>query len=109
MSDTMRTAAHWLAAALTVAGLLLLAKAWLDYAITEIAITDRRVIYKRGLIRRLTAEMNIDKVESVVVNQSVLARLLQFGEIDLRGTGGGIEGIADLADPLRFRSAITAR
>ena len=43
---------------------LIAIKEWLEQWITEIAITDRRVIYKTGLIRRQTAEMNMDKIES---------------------------------------------
>src|SRR5262249_30651031 len=39
---------------------------------TEIAVTDRRVIYKAGVIQRHTAEMNMDKVESVLVDQCPL-------------------------------------
>jgi hypothetical protein len=46
-------------------------KEWLEQWITEIAVTDRRVIYKTGLIRQ-TAEMNMDKIESVKVDQSLL-------------------------------------
>jgi uncharacterized membrane protein YdbT with pleckstrin-like domain len=54
-------------------------KEWLEQWITEIAVTDRRVIYKTGLIRRQTAEMNMDKIESVKVDQSLLGRLLNYG------------------------------
>ena len=47
-----------LAAFVLFAGLAVLAaiKEWLEQWITEIAVTDRRVIYKTGLIRRHTAE-----------------------------------------------------
>src|SRR5437868_750023 len=40
-------------------------RAWIRRVSTELAVTDRRVIFKRGLIRRHTVEMNMDKVESV--------------------------------------------
>ncbi len=49
--------------------------AWLRAAIrqwtTELAVTDRRVIYKSGLISRHTLEMNRSKIESVDVDQVV--------------------------------------
>src|SRR6185295_17090491 len=38
-----------------------LARALFKWGITEIAVTDRRVIYKRGFISRTTAEMHMDK------------------------------------------------
>lgn len=45
---------------------------------TEIAVTDRRVIFKTGILRRRSTEMNMDKVESVDVDQSILALQLHF-------------------------------
>ena len=66
--------------------------AWFIRWITEIAVTDQRVIYKRGFICRQTAEMNMDKVESVDVDQSILGRLLDYGTIHVeRARGAGIE------------------
>ena len=76
---------------------------------TEFAVTDHRVIYKRGFLRRHTVEMNMDKVETVDVDQSVLGRLLGFGTIHVHGTGQGIENLSRVAAPLRLRNAITAR
>jgi uncharacterized membrane protein YdbT with pleckstrin-like domain len=75
---------------------------------TELAVTDRRVIYKSGVLARHTLEMNRSKVESVDVDQSVLGRLLGFGTIIVRGTGGSLEPIRVINDPLTFRSHITA-
>jgi uncharacterized membrane protein YdbT with pleckstrin-like domain len=75
---------------------------------TELVVTDRRVIYKSGLISRHTLEMNNSKVESVDVDQSLLGRLLGFGTIVVRGTGGSLEPIRQIGDPLTFRSHITA-
>ena len=55
---------------------------------TELAVTDRRVIYKEGLIARRTLEMNRSRVESVDVYQTILGRILGYGTVTLRGTGG---------------------
>jgi uncharacterized membrane protein YdbT with pleckstrin-like domain len=75
---------------------------------TELAVTDRRVIYKERLIARRTLEMNRSRVESVDVYQPVLGRLLGYGTITLRGTGGSGEPMPNIDDPLTFRSYITA-
>jgi len=75
---------------------------------TELAVTDRRVIYKTGILQRHTMEMNRSKVETVGVNQSILGRVLGFGTIIVRGTGGSFEPVAFIGDPLTFRSHITA-
>jgi len=75
---------------------------------TELAVTDRRVIYKSGVFARHTLEMNCSKVESVDVDQTLLGRFLGFGTITVRGTGGSLEPIRMISDPLTFRSHITA-
>jgi len=83
--------------------------AWFIRWITEFTVTDRRVIYKQGFIYRRTVEMNMDKVETVDVNQSVLGRILDYGTIHVRGTGQGIEHLHRIASPLAIRNAIVAK
>ena len=75
---------------------------------TELAVTDRRVIYKTGILQRHSMEMNVSKVETVGVNQSILGRILGYGTVIVRGTGGSFEPVAFIGDPLTFRSHITA-
>jgi uncharacterized membrane protein YdbT with pleckstrin-like domain len=75
---------------------------------TELAVTDRRVIFKTGMLRRHTLEMNRSKVETVGVDQSVPGRLLGYGTVIVRGTGGSFEPIPFIGEPLTFRSHITA-
>ena len=75
---------------------------------TELAVTDQRVIFKRGIFARYTIEMNRTKVESVDVDQSILGRLLGYGTLMVRGTGGSLEPMESISDPLTFRTYITA-
>ena len=83
---------------------------WFQRWITEFAVTDRRVIYKRGFITRHTVEMNMDKVASVDVDQSVLGRMLGYGTVYVKGTGQGFEPIlCRISNPIAFRNAITAK
>ena len=83
--------------------------AWFIRWITELSVTNHRVIYKRGFIRRHTVEMNMDKVETVNVDQSLFGRLLGYGTIRVLGTGQGIEGLEKVGSPIALRNAITAR
>jgi uncharacterized membrane protein YdbT with pleckstrin-like domain len=94
---------------IALVGLLMIARAWIEQTTTEIAVTTKRVIQKQGLIWRKTAEMNMDKVESVLVDQSLIGRLLNYGTIVVRGTGSGIEGLHFIADPLALRSTMVVR
>ena len=74
---------------LAVIGFVLLIPEWFTWWTTEIAITNLRIIYKTGFIRRRTNEMNMDKVESVRVDQSILGRFLDYGDVSIIGTGEG--------------------
>jgi uncharacterized membrane protein YdbT with pleckstrin-like domain len=101
--------ALWIAAAMVALLALSTAlRALVRRAMTEFAVTDHRVIYKTGLVSRHTLEMNRTKVESVDVDQSIIGRLLNYGTVIVRGTGGSLEPIRNVADPLTFRSQITA-
>ncbi len=100
--------ALWIAAA--IFALLALSaglRAFLRRTTTELAVTDHRVIYKTGLLARHTLEMNRSKVESVDVDQTIPGRIFGYGTIIVRGTGGSLEPIRHIADPLSFRSHIT--
>jgi uncharacterized membrane protein YdbT with pleckstrin-like domain len=90
-------------------GVLNFISAWFTRWTTEIAVTSKRVIFKRGFIRRRTIEMNIDKVESVDVNQTILGRVLGYGDVTIHGTGAGLEPLHAIDSPLEFRNAVITR
>jgi uncharacterized membrane protein YdbT with pleckstrin-like domain len=96
-----------LLAIIGIPGLYHMAQAWLSRWVTEIAVTNKRIILKRGFIRRHTIEMNMDKVESVDVDQSLLGRLFNYGDVTVRGVGTGFEPLRMVDDPLRFRSQVS--
>jgi uncharacterized membrane protein YdbT with pleckstrin-like domain len=87
-------------------GLFQLLRAWFVVANTEIIVTTRRVIYKTGFISRNTVEMNLDKVESVLVQQGLLGRMLGFGTVIVRGVGSGLEPMYRVAAPLELHRNI---
>lgn len=72
---------------------------WTD----EFAITNKRVIIKTGFISRRTVELNLSKIESVNVNQSVLGRIFGFGSLQIVGTGGTRELFTNINNPIIFR------
>ena len=99
------------AAAFGIAALITGVHAWFIRWTTEIAVTDKRIIFKRGFINRHTAEMNMDKVASVDVDQSIWGRLFDFGSVHILGAGGasGIEHLHRIANPIALRNAIDVR
>jgi uncharacterized membrane protein YdbT with pleckstrin-like domain len=98
-----------LAAIVALVALYKTITAWFHRWTTETDVTNLRVVHKTGFISRKTFEMSLDKVESVDVNQSILGRLFDYGDVTILGVGEGKETIATIASPLSFRNAITAR
>jgi uncharacterized membrane protein YdbT with pleckstrin-like domain len=81
--------------------------AWFRRWTTEIAVTDRRVIIKHGFIRA-TMEMNLQKIESVDVDQSLIGRIFDYGAVTIRGVGSSYEPLRLIDAPLKLRSTVTA-
>ena len=54
---------------------------------SEFGITNKRLIIKTGILSRKTLELNLSKIESVNVNQSIFGRILGYGSIGVIGTG----------------------
>jgi uncharacterized membrane protein YdbT with pleckstrin-like domain len=101
------TLVQLLAALAAAGGAILLVRAWFNWWITEIAVTNRRIIYKTGFIRRETNEMHMDKVESVRVDQSILGRIFDYGDVNVLGTGEGFEPLKKVDAPIELRNHIT--
>ena len=109
LSSLMAWSHGWiLAAACLLIALLLAFRAWFIRWMTEIAVTDRRVIYARGFIQRHSIEVHMDKIESVDVDQSVLGRLFDYGDVTIHGTGTTLEPLRDVDRPIAFRNQVTA-
>lgn len=106
------TEAHLLttvfAAGLTMMGVLGLIGSAIYRATTEMAVTDKKVIAKWGLIARRTMEQRLNKVESIVVHQGVLGRVFNYGTIYVHGTGSSSTPIRFVSDPVAFRREVEA-
>lgn len=89
-----------------VFGLLSFAQQMVVKATTEIAVTDKRMIYKRGLVARQVGEISIDRIEGVNVMQSILGRIFDYGRVAVRGMGVGEVVLPPIENPVIFRKAI---
>jgi iron(III) transport system permease protein len=84
-------------------GVLIILVAIIRRATTELVLTDRRIITKRGFISRDTVEMNLGKVESLHVTQGLLGRILGYGDVTVVGTGSSLEPLRGISRPLELR------
>ena len=72
---------------------------------TEYFITNKRLIVKKGIIQRNTTELRLAKCEGVMVEQSMLGRLFNYGTIKIT-TGEVVNTYRFIANPIRFRTMI---
>ena len=107
--DALMLVCWALAAIAALAALYWTVTAWFHRWTTETDVTNFRVVHKTGFVKRQTFEMSVDKVESVDVNQSILGRILDYGDVTVLGVGEGGKTLDMISSPLSFRNAITAR
>lgn len=74
--------------------------------VTEMAVTNKRIIIKTGLIMRRTLELKHSKLESLSVDQGILGRVLGYGSVKISGTGSTLEVFRGIEDPLEFRRQV---
>lgn len=104
-SVAFETRLHWVTFLTLKSIFTLTIAAWFDRWFSEFVITNRRIIIKTGIIGRETFEMNLTKIESVNVDQSIMGRILNYGSITIIGSGGTKESFHKIAKPLAFRKA----
>lgn len=93
-------------AALLVIAVVILIRGILTRNAVQMAVTNKRVIAKVGVVTRRTVDMLLSRVESVGVEESVMGRMLGYGTVTLRGTGGTPESFNKIAHPLEFRTQV---
>lgn len=80
--------------------------AYIQYRSAEFGITNKRVLVKIGLIRRISLETMLSKIEGIQVYQGILGRLFNYGTIVIKGTGGTSNPFTQIDSPLRFRTKV---
>lgn len=81
----------------------------LTYYTTELVLTNKRVVAKFGVISRKVTDIQIGKVEGISYKQGVIARLLGYGSIHVRGTGIGTVPVPFISNPEGFKRAVSTR
>jgi uncharacterized membrane protein YdbT with pleckstrin-like domain len=98
---------------MAIAGIVLVAAAIITFSYgvakrnaTEMAVTNRRVLIKTGMGSRRTLDLMLSRVESIGVEESAAGRMLGYGSVVVRGTGGTPEPFLMIAHPQEFRRAV---
>jgi len=104
MLDLLATPVKYISACIVALGAFQLFASFIRQISTELVITDQRVIAKHGFIATTSYELMMTKVEGATIEQTIVGRLLGYGTLMVKGTGGGISPIDHVADPYRFHS-----
>lgn len=86
-----------------IAGMAILGHAIAKYYTTEIAITNKQLITKPGIISRDGTSLLINKCESCNLKQSFLGIILNYGSIVVSGAGDTNAVIPGISQPLQFQ------
>jgi uncharacterized membrane protein YdbT with pleckstrin-like domain len=97
---------RWAGAACLLVGAVFFGIGLVRRNATEMAVTNKRVIVKSGLADRRTIELLLQRIESIAVEEPALGRLLGYGTVIVRGTGGTPEVFPQIARPLEFREQV---
>lgn len=73
---------------------------------SEFAVTSKRVLGKTGFIRLKTLDIVLAKVEAIRIDQTILGRLFNYGDVEVTGTGGTEEVLRFIPTPIEFSKAI---
>ncbi len=80
---------------------------FLQWANREYIVTNRRVIQIRGLVNKSVVDSSLEKVNDVRMTQSVLGRILDYGDIEiLTASDLGLNLIQRISDPIKFKTAM---
>lgn len=89
--------------------LLLIGLAWLTYIYLQwfnqdYAITNRRVMKVEGILKKRSADSSLEKINDAVLEQSVLGRILRYGDLDiLTANEQSVDRYRMLAEAQRFK------
>lgn len=100
----------WLALALLVVSLVPLAITvyrFFVWKLEEYVVTNYRIVQVEGIINKRTLDSALEKVNDVLMTQSLFGRLFGYGNIDiLTGSERGINSLTGIADPFAFKRAL---
>ncbi|MBC7227551.1 MAG: PH domain-containing protein [Thermoflexales bacterium] len=70
-------------------------------------VTNRRVMEVRGVYKKHVSDSSLEKVNDVVMEQSVLGRLLDYGDVRIiTGADIGVNIFRRIARPIRFKTTM---
>ena len=98
----------WIILAIPTLGITLILALWewLKLRSIEQGVTNKRVIFKQGIISRKTDEMKISSIETVEIIQGVMGRIFGYGDVKVTGRGIGDLLFKKINNPMEVKRKI---
>ncbi len=78
---------------------------YLNWHNMQFIVTNRRVMEIRGVINKRVSDSSLEKVNDVVLEQSIMGRLLKYGTVEIiTGSDIGVNFFRYIAQPVRFKT-----
>lgn len=96
-----------LALALNLIPIIWFVSKFLDWLNEEYIVTNRRIVQTEGVINKSVIDSSLEKINDVVLSQSALGRIMNFGDLEiLTASQEGINHLNLLSDPVKFKVAM---
>jgi uncharacterized membrane protein YdbT with pleckstrin-like domain len=106
-ANWFNTALGFLVPIAVVVLLLLTAYQFVQWKTTKFAITDQRVAYQSGIIKRQGVSIPLNRINNVNFTQTVIARALNNGVVTIESAGQtGDSVFENIPDPEKVRTLI---
>ena len=79
------------------------------YYFLEMIVTNKRVIFKTGIISVHTEELILKEVETTEIEQTFWGRILDFANIYIVGTGHSVVEFAKVKNPVKIKQIIDSQ
>jgi hypothetical protein len=103
----VRSIFSWLGLGLLLLGLIWLGLIYIAWYSEDYVVTNRRVLKVEGVLKKRSADSSLEKINDAVLEQSVLGRMLGYGDLDiLTANEQSVDRYRMLAEAQTFKRAM---
>lgn len=78
----------------------------LNFLTSEVAVTNKRILFRWGVLRQTTCEVLLTRVSSIHIIQDIVGQFMKYGSFVIRGSGGLKQRFPYMCDPLEFQKIV---
>lgn len=100
----------WIALAAIAAGSAWTVARYISWVTSHFVVTNHRIIYRTGWLRKHGIDIPLDRVNNVVISQSLTERIIGAGDLLIESAGeSGQQRFSDIRAPMRVQNQIYAQ